>query len=262
MMNAFDNPYGPGTPGRPDTIAEAEWQARIDLAVAYRAAAHFGWNDTIYNHFACRVPGEPGSYLVKRHAHLFDEVTASSLIKVQMQGRSLSFDDDVNPAAFAIHTAILQSRPDVNVTLHLHTPEGIALSARPEGFRFLNQEATFFYDRISYYRFDGIEERPDEVAALAAALAPHHHTLILRNHGVAVAGRTVQGAFVRLQYLLICARAQLLACSATTPPDELPAALCEFTRNQFEAQETHSQFVHEMAALRRRIDRVLPGYAV
>lgn len=262
MHTTFDNPHGPGTPGRPAAIPEAEWQARIDLAVAYRAAAHFGWNDTIYNHFACRVPGEADSYLVKRHAHLFDEVTASSLIKVRMEGRSLSFEDDVNPAAFAIHTAILRSRPDLHVTLHLHTPEGIALSARPEGFKFLNQEAAFFHDRISYYHFDGIEERPDEVQALADALAPHHHTLILRNHGVAVAGRSVQGAFVRLQYLLICARSQLLASAAPTPPAELPEALCAFTRQQFEAQEAKSSFVHEMAALRRRIDRVLPGYAV
>jgi ribulose-5-phosphate 4-epimerase/fuculose-1-phosphate aldolase len=107
----------------------------------------------------------------------------------------------------------------------------------------------------------GIEEQPDEVAALAAALAPHHHTLMLRNHGVAVAGRTLQGAFVRLQYLLLCARSQLLASCAATPPDESPPAICEFTRQPFEAQEAHTQLAHEMAALRRLIDRVLPGYA-
>jgi ribulose-5-phosphate 4-epimerase/fuculose-1-phosphate aldolase len=176
MSVAFDNPHGPGSPGRPAHIPEAEWQARIDLAVAYRAAAHFGWNDT-------------------------------------------------------------------------------------KGFQFLDQEATFFHDRISYYRYAGIEERPDEVQALADALAPQHHTLILRNHGVVVAGRTVQSAFVRLQYLLICARSQLLANAAATPPDELPEAICKFTREQFEAQEARSGFVHEMAALRRRMDRVLPGYA-
>ncbi|MBL0421099.1 class II aldolase/adducin family protein [Ramlibacter sp. AW1] len=246
---------------RPAGISDAEWAARVDLAVAYRAAAHFGWNDTIYNHFTCRVPGEPERFLVKRHGDMFDEVTASSLVKVDMQGRALSFDDDVNPAAFAIHTAILGSRPDVQCTLHLHTPAGIALSARPEGFLFLNQEAAFFHDRISYYSFTGIEERPDEVKALADALAPHHHTLILRNHGVAVAGPSVQSAFIRMQYLLMCGEAQLLATAPSTPPQQLDPALCAYTRDQFEAQERHTAFQPELRALKRLMDRHLPGYA-
>lgn len=241
--------------------AQNEREARVALAAAYRAAALFGWNQTIYNHFTVRVPGEPDRFLVKRHQDMFDEVTASSLVKVDMSGRPLSFDDGVNPAAFAIHTAILRSRPDVHSTLHIHSPVGVALSARPEGFQFLNQEAAFFHDRISYYRFDGIEERPDEVAALQAALAPHHHTLILRNHGVAVAGSTVQGAFVRLQYFLLCAESQLLATAQPTPPDRIPPAICEFTRNQFEAQERASGFVPELKALCRLLDRKLPGYA-
>lgn len=245
----------------PHDVTTAEWVARVDLAAAYRAAAHFGWNDTIYNHFTCRVPGQPECFLVKRHGHTFDEVTASSLMKIDLKGRPLSFDDEVNPAAFAVHTAILSTRPDVNVTLHLHTPAGIALSARPEGFLFLNQEATFFFDRISYFHFNGIEERPDEAALLAAALAPHHHTLILRNHGVVVASSTVQGAFTRMQYLLLCAQSQLLACSAATPPIEIDAKVCSFTRDQFEAQERQTALAPDWKALRRLVDRHLPGYA-
>jgi ribulose-5-phosphate 4-epimerase/fuculose-1-phosphate aldolase len=244
-----------------DTSPRTERDARIALAVAYRAAALFGWNDTIYNHFTCRVPGEPDRFLVKRHGDLFDEVTASSLIKVHMRGKALSFEDDVNPAGFSIHTAILGSRPDVNATMHLHTPAGIAVSARPEGFQFLNQEAAFFHDRISYYRFNGIEERADEIDLLAAALAPHHHTLVLRNHGVAVTGSTVQSALVRMQYFLICAQAQLLATAAPTPPDVLDAELCAFTRDQFEAQERASGFMPELRALCRLLDRRMPGYA-
>jgi len=242
-------------------VAPAEWATRVDLAAAYRAAALYGWNDTIYNHFTCRVPGEPQHFLVKRHGDLFEEVSASSLVKVDMQGRALSFDDNVNPAAFAVHTAILRSRPDVNSTLHLHTPAGIALSARPEGFLFLNQEAAFFHDRISYYRFDGIEERADEAEQLAAALARHHHTLILRNHGVALAGPSVQSAVVRMQYFLICAQAQMLATAMPSPPDALDAAVCRFTRDQFEAQERRTAFAPEWQALCRLLDRRLPGYA-
>lgn len=244
----------------PAGMSDAEWQARIDLAAAYRAASHFGWNDTIYNHFTCRVPGEPDRFLVKRHGDMFDEVCASRLVKVDLSGRSLTFEDDVNPAAFAIHTALLAARPEVNATLHLHTPPGIALSARPEGFRFLNQEAAFFYDRLSYYRFDGIEERPEDAHQLAAALAPDHHTLILRNHGVVVACRTVQGAFVRMQYLLMCAQAQLMAGAGETPPDTLDPALCRFTRDQFEAQEQRTDMLPEWRALKRLMDRRLPGY--
>jgi len=243
------------------TASPSEWTARVDLAAAYRLAALFGWNDTIYNHFTCRVPGEPENFLVKRHGDLFDEVTASSLVKVNMHGRALSFNDNVNPAAFAVHTAILRSRPDVNATLHLHTPIGIALSARPEGFLFLNQEAAFFHDRISYYRYEGIEERLDEIEQLAAALAPHHNTLVMRNHGVAIAGPSVQSAVVRMQYFLICAEAQLLATSISPPPDALQPELCQFTRDQFETQERNSGFVPEWKAFQRLLDRRLPGYA-
>lgn len=244
----------------PPCMPAAEWQARIDLAAAYRAASLFGWNDTIYNHFTCRVPGEPERFLVKRHGDMFDEVSASRLVKVDLSGSALSFEDDINPAAFAIHTAILAARPEINATLHLHTPAGIALSARPEGFRFLNQEAAFFFERLSYYRFDGIEERPEDAHKLAASLAPEHHTLILRNHGVVVACPTVQGAFVRMQYLLLCAQAQLLAGAGEGPPDMLEPALCRFTRDQFEAQERRTAMVPEWLALQRLLDRRLPGY--
>jgi len=243
------------------SISDAEWGARVDLAACYCAAAHFGWNETIYNHFTTRVPGDPDVFLVKRHGDLFDEVTASSLVKVDMQGRPLSLDDGINPAAFAIHTAILGSRPDANATLHLHTSAGIALSARPEGFMFLNQESAFFHDRISYFRFDGIEDRPEDNAQLASALAPHHHTLILRNHGLAVAGSSVQTAFVRMQYLLTCAQAQLLATGQATLPDQLGPSVCEFTRDQFEALERKTAFNPEWQAVRRLLDRHLPGYA-
>lgn len=242
-------------------ISEAEWAARVDLAAAYRAAAHLGWNDTIYNHFTFRVPGQPECFLVKRHGHMFDEVTASSLVKVDLEGRALSFDDDVNPAAFAIHTAILSTRPDVHATLHVHTPVGMAISSRPEGFLYLSQEAAFFYDRISYYGFNGIEERQDEALKLAAALAPHHHTLILRNHGLAVASATIQGAFSRMLYLLQCAQAQLLACAAPAPPSEIDPEVCRYTRDQFEAQERNNALRPDWQALRRMVDRHLPGYA-
>jgi ribulose-5-phosphate 4-epimerase/fuculose-1-phosphate aldolase len=242
-------------------VGEAEWSVRVDLAAAYRAAAHFGWNDTIYNHFTARVPGEPDYFLVKRHGHMFDEVTASSLVKVHVDGRALSFDDDVNPAAFAIHMAVLRARPDVQAILHVHTPMGVALSARPEGFLYLNQEAAFFYDRISYHHFDGIEERPDDAVKLAGALASHHHSLILSNHGVVATGHTVQSALVRMQYLLLCAQSQLMACAPSTPPRELAPELCIYTRDQFEAQERATDWVAEMAAIRRLVDRKLPGYA-
>jgi ribulose-5-phosphate 4-epimerase/fuculose-1-phosphate aldolase len=238
----------------------AEWAARVDLACAYRAAGMWGWNDTIFTHFCLRVPGAPQRFLVKRHGDMFDEVTASSLVVVDMSGRALSFEDDVNPAAFAIHTALLQARPDVSTTLHLHTPVGIALSARPEGFLFLNQEATFFHERIAYYHYDGIEERPEDIARLAASLPAPLHTLILRNHGVLVAGTSLPSAFIRIQHLLTCAQAQLLACAPATPPRELAPELCRFTRDQFEAQERRTAFAPEWRALRRLVDRRLPGY--
>lgn len=258
MPNDPRSPSSPPPPG----VDRAEWQTRVDLAAAYRAAARLRWNDTIYNHLTCRLPGQPHRFLVKRHGLLFSEVTASNLVTVDLDGRPLGFDDDVNPAGFAIHTAVLRARPDVNVCLHVHSVPGVALSARPEGFRYISQESAFLYDRIAYYEFNGIEERIEDSNALAARMLDgDHHTLVLRNHGVLCVGPTLPIAFIRLRYLLTCAEYQMLASNGPTPPSEIPESVCRFTRDQFEAQQRDTGFEPDWRALLRELDREAPDYA-
>lgn len=239
-------------------MAQGEWNQRVDLALAYRIAAHFGWNQTIYNHFAVRVPGPGSQFLVKRHAQLFDEVTASSLVKVDTQGDALGFGDDVNPAAFSIHSAVLDSRPDLNASMHLHTVPGVAISAHPDGFKFISQESAFFFDRISYYEYGGIEE--NECEAIARAFQASHHTMIMRSHGVVTTGHTIRAALFRMYYLLLCSEQQLLIESTGAKPLLLEPELCARTLAQHERFVTESGFAAEWDGWRRMIDRVNPGY--
>lgn len=190
-------------------VSAEEWETRIDLAAAHRFAVMQGWQEpySIFNHFAARVPGEPDAMLIKPHRLLFSEVTASNLIKVNMKGKALGFDDDVNAAGFAIHTAVLLNRPDVNASMHCHGPAGMAISTLKQGLMFCNQETMRFYNRIGYHNFEGIAAM-DECERLARDLGKHN-ALILRSHGVLVCGVSIAAAAMDLSLLMRCAEAQL-----------------------------------------------------
>ena len=167
-----------------NSIPPAEWQARVDLAAAYRHAQYAGWNDSIFNHITLRVPGEPDHFLIKPHELLFEEVTASSLLKLDMEGRPIGEDKPINPAATTIHTAVLMARPDINAVMHVHTEPGIAISAVKGGLKYFCQDAMNFYNRIGYHDFEGIATDSDECARLARDLGQGNHSVILRNHGL------------------------------------------------------------------------------
>ncbi len=156
-----------------------------------------GWTDLIFNHFTVRVPGEPDRFLIKRHTLMFEEVTASNLVKVDLAGTPVG-DGDVNPAGFIIHSAVYQARPDMQAVMHLHCQAGIAVSARKGGLRFLCQEAMQFYNRVSYHDFEGIALDIDERERLAAHLG-RNKAMILRNHGLLTCCDTVADAALKLR---------------------------------------------------------------
>ena len=174
----------------------SEQRVRVELAALYRLFHHYGWTDTIETHLSARVPGADDQYLINPYGLLFDEVTASSLLKVDMDGRVLEGDHSFNEAGHLIHTAILRARPDVNVVLHSHTRAGSAVSAMDCGLLPISQPANEVAGLLSYHDYAMAYARPEtECAALARDLPAPKLAMIMRNHGLLVAGRTAAEAF-------------------------------------------------------------------
>lgn len=241
-----------------DRVSPLEWQTRVDLAAAHRLAELEGWQEpyTIFNHLTARVPGEPGMMLIKPHELLFGEITASNLIKVPIDGKPMGFESNVNPAGWAIHSAVYQARPDVNAAMHVHSQPGMAISALKEGFMFLNQEAMRFYKRIGYHEFEGIAA-PDERERLARDLGPHY-ALILRNHGVLTCNRDVASAALDLSIIMRCAEAQLRILATGQPVSQPSHEVCEGAAQLYARSKERPA---SWNAVRRYIDSRRPGYA-
>lgn len=245
----------------PSTLpfGEAEWAARQDLAAAYRMIDRFfPTTDGIYNHLSLRVPGEPRHFLIKRHALLYREVTASNLVRVDMDAE-LDESAGVNRPGFVLHSGVLRGRPDIDCVFHMHTAIGIAMSAHGGGLRMISQAAIRFYNRIGYHPFEGVTDNADERERLAAALGDNH-ALFLRNHGIVVAGASVREAFERTRDLMTACEIQLMLEAATDDIVEVPAAICESTVRQLE-QHDRGRGKADWPAWRRLMDEVAPSYA-
>ena len=248
-----------GEPSLRNSIPPAEWQARVDLAAAYRHAQYAGWNDSIFNHITLRVPGEPDHFLIKPHELLFEEVTASSLLKLDMQGRPIGEDKPINPAATTIHTAVLLARPDINAVMHVHTEPGIAISAVKGGLKYFCQDAMNFYNRIGYHDFEGIATDSDECARLARDLGTANHSVILRNHGLLTTGGNISRAVTTMAMLIRVADAQLRLMAAGAEIIEPSPEVCEHTAKQFDRNRATGGQV-EWAAILRNLDRLDPSF--
>ncbi|MFS2205462.1 class II aldolase/adducin family protein [Variovorax sp. Varisp36] len=217
-------------------VSDAERQVRQDLAAAYRLVAHYGMDDSIYTHISARVPGTEDQFLINPFGMLFRDITASSLVKIDLAGRIL--DDspyDVNPAGFTIHSAVHGARHDAACVLHTHTVAGVAVSSLAGGLQPCNQWALQFYQRVVYHDFEGIALDPEERERLVADLGPTARALILRNHGLVTLGRTVSEAFILMLNLERACRVQVAIESSGQPVYPVPAEVCEKTAQQYEA---------------------------
>jgi ribulose-5-phosphate 4-epimerase/fuculose-1-phosphate aldolase len=186
-------------PSRKQQVSAEEWQVRVDLAAAYRLVAAFKWDDLVFTHISARVPGRPDEFLINPYGLMFDEITASSLIKIDAQGNKL--DDsayDVNPAGFTIHSAIHAVRHDAQCVLHVHSLNGIAVSAQKGGVLPLSQQSIFVLSNLSYHNYEGVALRDDEKPRLVADLGPDNNFLMLRNHGLLTLGPTMADAFLAM----------------------------------------------------------------
>jgi ribulose-5-phosphate 4-epimerase/fuculose-1-phosphate aldolase len=192
---------------------ESERQARVDLAACYRLVAHYGWDDMIFTHISARVPGERNHFLVNPFGMLFEEITATSLVKVDHDGQILEKSGQaINPAGFTIHSAVHMVREDAGCVIHLHTPNGEAVSAQKEGLLPITQHALALYGQVAYHEYEGIALSLDERDRLRADLGAKN-ALILRNHGTLTVGTSVAEAFMRMYWLERACEAQIAAQS-------------------------------------------------
>jgi ribulose-5-phosphate 4-epimerase/fuculose-1-phosphate aldolase len=177
-----------------------EWAVRVDLAAAYRLVAHFHWDDLVFTHITARVPGPEHHFLINPYGMMFDEITASSLVKIDMQGNKVGESPwPINPAGFTIHSAIHGARHDVQCVLHTHTLNGVAVSAQKRGILPISQQSIFVLQSLAYHDYEGVALRDDEKPRLVADMGNKNY-LMLRNHGLLTVGRSVAEAF-QLMYL-------------------------------------------------------------
>lgn len=195
-------------------VSAEEWQARVDLAALYRLVALYGWDDLIYTHISARIPGPEHHFLINPYGMLFEEITASSLVKIDTHGnRVMEARQPVNKAGFVIHSAIHMGREDAAAVMHLHTPHGQAVSAMEEGLLPHTQTAMIALHDVAYHDFEGIAMDLAERERLVRDLGTKN-TMILRNHGTMAVGESVAQAFLRLYYLERACEAQVMMLTA------------------------------------------------
>lgn len=246
---------------RSAAMSDAEWQTRVDLAACYRLVAHYEMDDMFATHISARVPGDEEHFLVNPYGLLFEQVTASNLVKVDLDGAILSPTAHViNPAGFVIHSAIHGARPDVACVVHTHTVAGMAVACLRDGLLTMVQKSTRFHNRLAYHDFEGKAQDLDERERLVRDLGDKN-AMILRNHGLLVCGKTIPAAFKAIFALEKSCKVQLAALAAGREINFLPDNLIEFTAGQFERDAVVSKARPSgWEALLAKLDRIDPSY--
>ena len=245
-----------------EQVSAEEWQTRVNLAACYRLVALYGYTEMIANHISCRVPGHNDQFLINPYGMLYEEMNASCLIKVDVEGNTLfnTTDYNVNVAGFVIHSAIHMARHDVDCVAHTHTPAGMAVSAMECGLLPLAQTSMRFL-RIAYHDFEGIADNPDERARLVRDLG-QHEAMVLRNHGLLVVGRTIPATFNLLYRMERACEVQVMALSCNTKLVYPPQNVLEATFDRVKPRPELPNRNGELAwpALLRKLDRTDPSY--
>lgn len=243
-----------------DIVSPEEWAIRVDLAACYRMVAHYGWDDLIFTHISARVPGPDAHFLINPYGMLFEEVTASSLVKVDLDGNKiLDSDFDINPAGFNIHSAVHEAREDAHCVLHLHTNEGVAVSILEDGLEAFSQASLFPLSGLSYHDYEGVSLDPDEKQRLVADLGENNF-FILRNHGLLTCASTIPDAFLFMYIMQRAAETQLLAQGTGKPLVKVPDAILAGIQSM--AKEVLRSSGGQMAwpGILRKLDRDYPGF--
>jgi ribulose-5-phosphate 4-epimerase/fuculose-1-phosphate aldolase len=244
-------------PSRHDVDA-AERQLRVDLAACYRLVALYGWSDLVFTHISARIPGPEHHFLINPYGLMFDEVTASNLIKVDQHCNKVSESPHpVNPAGFTIHSCIHAGRPDVGCAIHTHTRAGVAVSAQKDGVLPISQQSTLVLSSLAYHDYEGVAVREDEKARLQADLGQATF-LMLRNHGLLTVGQTVADAFLAMYAFETTCQIQVSAQSGGAPLTRVEPHVLEGIGHSVKVQSFGGAFV--WPALLRKLDRIDPSY--
>jgi ribulose-5-phosphate 4-epimerase/fuculose-1-phosphate aldolase len=246
------------------SVSEAEWEARVNLAACFRLTDHYGMSDMIYTHITARTPDNQNHFLLNLHGLLFEEMTASSFMRVDLDGNVLVKPESdhgygLHMAAFVIHSAIYRARADVMAIMHTHTIAGMAVSSLKCGFLPLTQTSHRFYPRVAYHDFTGPERDPAEREKLAAHLG-RNDAMILRNHGLLTVGPSIPEAFNRMYGLERACQAQLAALACNTELNVLSPAVVEKSTAMYAPGTVRPYGLLEWQALLRLLDRKDPSY--
>ena len=243
-------------------MSEAEWNVRVQLPAAYRLCEYYGWTEQIYGHLTARVPGPEHHFLINPWGLNYEEVTASNLVKIDLDGRVVEGEHPVNHAGFVIHSAVHMTRSEENlVVMHTHTRAGMAVAAGRDGLLPISMFATAFHNRLGYHDYEGASLYVDERARIVASLGPHK-AVILRNHGLMTVGRTVAECFLRLYRLERACQVQLDAAAAGTL-NLLTADVAERSAADLDAYQSMQPTPEgeiEFAALMRKLDKIDSSY--
>lgn len=252
--------YALTIPSMKDKVSPEEWQLRVDLAAAYRLIVAYGWDDLVFTHISARLPGPDHHFLINPYGLMFEEITASSLVKVDLQGNKVSDSPfPVNPAGFNIHSAVHEVREDVQCVLHTHTAAGVAVSAQEQGLLPLSQQSLFALASMSYHDYEGVALNEDEKARLQADLGDASF-MILRNHGLLVAGESIADAFLFNFVLQRACEIQVMAQSGGTPMVNIPDPILKGIKAQA-SQVTKGLGGHlAWPGLLRKLERIDPSF--
>jgi ribulose-5-phosphate 4-epimerase/fuculose-1-phosphate aldolase len=241
-------------------VSADEWARRVDLAACYRLIAAHGWDDLVFTHVSARVPGPEHHFLINPYGMMFEEITASSLVKVDLEGRkAMDSPHEINPAGFVIHSAIHAAREDAACVLHLHTLDGVALSAQADGVLPISQQASVVLNSLAYHDYEGIALDDDEKPRLVRDLGDREF-MVLRNHGLLTVGRTVGEAFNWMHRLELSCRSQLAAMATGAKLKPVGDDVLQSTYLNYQPQTRRPYGLMEWPALLRKLDRMDPGY--
>ena len=242
-------------------VSDEEWAIRVDLAAAYRLVAHYGWDDLIFTHLSARIPGPEHHFLLNPYQLMFEEVTASSLIKVDVHGNPVDPTPFItNPAGFTIHSAVHMARDDAQAVMHLHTPAGQAVAAHSEGLLPLTQTAMLVLGDLAFHDYEGVAVDHDERERIVADLGDKS-AMLLRNHGTMAVGGNVGECFLKLYFIERACEAQIMALSAGDHVNRPPQGAAELAAQQGGVGLTMAANLLAWPALKRKAYRLDPSFA-
>jgi ribulose-5-phosphate 4-epimerase/fuculose-1-phosphate aldolase len=240
-------------------VSAEEWQIRIDLAAAYRLVALYGWDDLIFTHITAKIPNSD-HFLINPYGLMFEEITASSLVKINLAGEKvMESPHPINPAGFTIHSCIHAARPDAHCVMHTHSINGVAVSAQETGVLPLSQQSYFVLSSLAYHDYEGVALLEDEKPRLVADLGSKHF-LMLRNHGLLTTGTSVAEAFLAMYIFEAACMVQVRAQAGGGALRHIPDAILAKASEQMAQVTLGMGGAMTWPALLRKLDRVCPDY--